>query len=56
MGFLIGLISLALLFYLERGGEYRKAWIPVCLAVALLLGFVPLIYIAWAMSLPFSYG
>ena len=56
MGFSIGLTSFALLFFLERGTEKRKAWIPTCLAVALLLGFLPLIYIAWAMSLPFSYG
>ncbi len=56
MGFLIGLASLALLLYLEKGEENRRAWIPVCLAAALLIGFLPLIFIAWAMSLPFSYG
>jgi hypothetical protein len=56
VGFLIGLTSLALLLFLERGDENRKAWIPACVAAAFLLGFLPLIYIAWAMSLPFSYG
>ena len=55
MGFMIGLASLALLLFLEAGDEKRKAWIPTFLGAALLLGFVPLIFIAWAMSLPFSY-
>jgi hypothetical protein len=54
-GYLIGLTSLALLLFLDRGEEHRRIWIPTCLAVALLLGFLPLIYIALVMSLPFSF-
>jgi hypothetical protein len=55
VGYLIGIIMLGLLLFLDRGDANRKTWIPACLGVALLLGFFPLIYIALVMSLPFTY-
>jgi hypothetical protein len=56
VGYVVGLVTLGLLLFLEREGERTRAWIPTTLAIGLLLGFLPLIFIAWAMSLPLSYG
>jgi hypothetical protein len=54
VGFIVGLGALGLFLYLENGDAKRKAWIPTCLTIALLIGFLPLIAMFWAFSLPFS--
>ena len=53
VGFVVGLGAFGLLLYLENGNEEQKAWIPACVTTALLIGFLPLIGLFWAFSLPF---
>lgn len=53
VGFIVGLGAFGLLLYLEKGNEEQKAWIPTCVTIALLIGFLPLIALFWAFSLPF---
>jgi uncharacterized membrane protein YqaE (UPF0057 family) len=53
-GFITGIGAMSILVLLERGTERQRAWIPFCLTISVLLGFLPTILISWAITLPYN--